>query len=167
MLSFTVFPTTGSVIASGLKGREEIPLVLAEFALEVSGLRGEGEATAAARRWRRRVVNSTYAGAVHCRCRGVSTCRVVSRARDSSESIKPAVRISLRSQFFPGSLLRWSDHPGTVNVFNNGKYVIVGAASRRQVAEVHRRLCALISAWWTTFTPPMSCAWSAGWSSTG
>ncbi len=164
-LSFTVFPSTGSVIASGLRARAEILPVLTDFAREVCELRGGGEARAAAGRWGERVVNSTHAGSIECESRGTSACRAVALSRRGRRGDKSAARVSLRSQFFPSSLVRWSDCRGTVSVFNNGRYVIVGSREEEETREVYLRLCALIRANWTTTDRATSCAWSADWCS--
>jgi TATA-box binding protein (TBP) (component of TFIID and TFIIIB) len=162
--TFTVFPSSGSVIATGLRRAREAPPAVSWLAREVGcddggGGGGDGDLLLL-QRWEGRVVNSTHIGAVECTS-GVSACRAAAAGAD-----KNGARVSLRTQFFPGVLLKWSGSEGAVNLFNNGKFIIVGVRKEEQVREIHHRLCALMRECWTTFTPGTSCAWSAASCST-
>jgi TATA-box binding protein (TBP) (component of TFIID and TFIIIB) len=162
--TFTVFPSSGSVIATGLRHLGEAAPAVRWLAGELECDGGEdagGDDESLLRRWEGRVVNSTHVGRVECRGPAVSACRVAAAGADKS-----GAKISLRSQFFPGVLIKWSGCEGAVNLFNNGKFIIVGARGDGQVREIHRRLCALMRECWTTFTPPTSCAWTAASCST-
>jgi TATA-box binding protein (TBP) (component of TFIID and TFIIIB) len=159
--TFTVFPASGSVIATGLRRHRDVSEAVAWFAAEVVGRRRQEDDPF--RRWGGRVVNSTHAGSVECSARpAVSACRAAAAGADKS-----GARVSLRSQFFPGVLVKWDGCAGAVNLFNNGKFIIVGASTDGQVRELHARLCALIRECWTTFARRTSCAWTAGSSSSG
>ena len=174
--TFTVFPMSGSVIVTGLREVSAIPTAVTWFVRHVAGVRVPDTAAAAAHLFRRlggRVVNSTHAGAVTCVSERISTCRTVARFKEASDAAalaggyKGRVRVSFRSQFFPGVLIRWSDAPGTLTLFNNGNYILVGVKKRSEVRELYDRLCALTATYWTTSAPRTSCAWTAGSSSSG
>ncbi len=157
-LSFIVFPCSGSVIASGVRSRLDVISALAEFA----ALADLGDPS----RWWRKVVNSTYTGSIDCRGHFSAHLSLDSykrrRTSERSRGGEDEVDISFRSQFFPGGLIRWRDGRGSVNLFNNGRYVLVGAREEREVRWLHRKFCALIRTYWTTMTSPTSCAWTAG-----
>lgn len=162
VLSFIVFPCSGSVIATGIRSSVD---TLSAIALFSSLIDVDAAAPAA---WPRKVVNSTYVGKVFCRDgrSAISTHRSLARfKRDQSRcrrrKDKSDVSISFRPQFFPGGLIRWSDAPGSVNLFNNGKYVVVGVRKEGEARLLCRRLSALIRTNWTTTTSRTSCAWTA------
>ncbi len=162
LLSFTVFPKSGSVIATGVRRPSEVPAALAAFAARLlPGGADDGPSS-----WRRRVVNSTYVGRITCSNR-ISTHRALARYKRPGATAKESdVSVSFRSHFFPGGLIKWKGLRGSVNLFNNGRYVIVGAARQSDVRHLHRRLCALMRDSSTTLGPGTSCAWTAGPSST-
>jgi hypothetical protein len=70
--------------------------------------------------------------------------------------------ISFRSQVFPGVRVKLADIKGTVNVFNNGKYVLVGVRSRQEAEALRAALCAIMRQSWTIFGGGTPCAWTAG-----
>lgn len=156
-LSYTVFPGSGSVIATGLRSSTDVVSALALFA-HIADLATPPSS------WPRRVVNSTYAGSIACSAaRPIRTHRSLARyKRRMREEEEDAVSISFRPQFFPGGLVRWSDAPGSVNLFNNGNYVVVGVRREKDALLLSRRLSALIRTHWTTTTSRTSCAWTAG-----
>ena len=165
VVSFIVFPCSGSVITTGVRSSAD---GLSAIALFSSLIDGVAPAT-----WPRKVVNSTYVGKISCRDgrSAISThrslARFKSRQRQQQQRLqrraedKSDVSISFRPQFFPGGLIRWNDAPGSVNLFNNGKYVVVGVRKEREARLLCRRLSALIRTHWTTTTSRTSCAWTA------
>jgi hypothetical protein len=181
-VAFTIFPSSGSVIATGFRAVDLVPPAVTWFAREVCGIpipTPASDFTSAAlfRKWEGEVVNSTHTGVVVCTQQRVSTCKIVTRfkreeeeaaraARAARREDKRKVTVSFRSQFFPGVLVKWSDCGGIVNLFNNGNYILVGARKKSEVRTLHERLCALIKTYWTTTTRPTSCAWTADSSST-
>jgi TATA-box binding protein (TBP) (component of TFIID and TFIIIB) len=167
-ISFTVFPSSGSVIATGFRTIDAIPTAVTWFAEEVCDIVVPSPKAFAAAHlfrkcWKGRVVNSTHRGTIVCSGSGdggrVSACQIADRFKKASD--KRTVTVSFRSQFFPGVLVKWADCEGTVNLFNNGSYVLVGVKKRSSVRVLYERLCALIRTHWTTSTPPTSCAWTA------
>ena len=152
VVSFTVFPSSGSVIATGVRSSSDVLSALSLF----SSLTDLKRPSA----WSRKVVNSTYVGSVTCGDSPVSTHRSLARYKESGEKAEE-VNISFRPQFFPGGLIRWRATPGSVNLFNNGKYVVVGVRTESEARWLGRRLCALIRTHWTTTKSRTSCAWTA------
>jgi TATA-box binding protein (TBP) (component of TFIID and TFIIIB) len=158
-LSFTVFPKSGSVIATGLNSHLQIEPALKHFAHFIN--------TSGSANWKKTIVNSTYAGKTIC-CDGeiISMYRIFFSAKKELDDVK-TLSLSFRSHFFPGILIKWNEIKGSVNVFDNGCYVIVGTdGSQHQVNSIYAQLCALIRTYWTTSTPAISCAWTAIKSST-
>lgn len=152
-ISFTVFPKGGSVIATGIGGEEEVRPCLETFAAS-AGLSSNST------RWERRVVNSTYVGEVQCSAGDFSTYRVLYGQRERIESERE-ISVSFRTQFFPGILIKFRGQAGSVNLFNNGRYVIVGTSDREQTLSLHQRLCVLMRDYSTTLSPETRCAWTA------
>ena len=185
--SYTVFPASGHVIATGLGGEEEdarraVVRALEDFAALVPNpagrhaerLRRRHGPEAWWRAWRPRVVNGTYSGAVTCdgvlpeglrpEGGGFPACRALAhhwRTAPAGDEDKRGLAVSFRTQFFPGVRLRWSGG-ATANLFNNGKYVLVGVRRRAQALEAHRRLRALMRTSWTSLGAASGCAWTAG-----
>lgn len=161
--SCTVFPASGNVVVTGLRSEWDVKPLLVEFA-RVAGLRprsvlGETGFTPAGRGR----INSTYSGRVEACADGagapVSVCRLLARfSRDNDDDKE--VSVSFRSQFFPSVRVRWTDR-GTANVFNNGKYVLVGVKTDSDAEWIHRRLSAIIGTYWTTINGATRCAWNA------
>jgi hypothetical protein len=166
---FTVFPASGSVVATGLrsfpswfdpeKPADEAPEVIRTFSeltgipsSEIHGLR---------------VTNSTWSGSL--RPHGAtpeslgSVMRVISdysRSMSGGE-LSGLVSIDFRSQFFPGVRLQLGGVRGTINLFNNGSFVIVGAR-RASEAMVHLRwLAAIMNECWKKPGAGTSYAWTA------
>ena len=115
------------------------------------------------------MVNSTYDGCITCNWKEGSACRAL--ARFKKEQIKNSeqrkISVSFRSQFFPGARIRWKGEKceGTVNLFNNGKYVIVGVKKEERAQILYHQLCAIMKTYWTTLNEPTSCVWTADSSS--
>lgn len=155
--SYTVFPSSGNVIATGIRSDELIPRAIRTFS----------DATGISRRkvgLGGRIVNSTHVGEIECgELPRISACRVLARfkAEASDAEMECVASISFRSQFFPGARIRWSCG-GTTNLFNNGKYVQVGVRNRVHARRLHAQLCAIMASYWTTSGVATSCAWSAG-----
>lgn len=152
-LSFTVFPTSGSVIATGVRSSIDIISALGLFR-QLVGVRTSPST------WSRQVVNSTYVGSIVCST-PIFAHRSLAKFKARQRERRETVNISFRPQFFPGGLVRWSDTSGSVNLFNNGNYVVVGVKKEEEALLLGRRLCALIKTHWTTTTSRTSCAWTA------
>lgn len=160
--AYTVFPRSGCVNVTGLRSTEEACEALSALGTRLDASDEEVDG------WAKKIVNSTFYGSIVCSERSVTTCRVLSRAAAAANGGggggngggRDEMHISLRTQFFPGARVRWAGK-GTVNFFNNGKYVIVGARSRAAARELHSKICALMGEYWTTSSGPMSCAWTA------
>ena len=160
-LSFTVFPKSGHVIVTGVRDHCMVESVLRRLAHALH-LPAEEVRLGA------KVVNSTFDGHICCEWEGGSACQALARFKRSPEGElhKRDVQVSFRSQFFPGARVRYKDL-GTINLFNNGKYILVGV-KRGELAQVlHRELCAIMRTYWTTSTQRTSCAWTADSSSIG
>lgn len=156
-LSFTVFPASGNGIVTGIARPRNRWRALVAFGAELGLLKGWLE-------WAK-IVNSTYAGGVEWRNvpgqeeeeaadkggqrRRVSACRALVEfhkanvSGPASEEYKKDVSVSFRSQFFPGARIRWRGI-GTVNLFNNGNYVIVGVKNATEARRLYARVCAII-----------------------
>ena len=160
-VTFTIFVDGGHVIVTGVRDlHKSLEDAVSDFH-EVTG----GEVRL--ERGTQKVVNSTYVGCLECadERRRTSTCRAL--AQGAAEGLST----SFRTQFFPGVRVRRSRKGGggggggTANVFNNGKYVLVGVKSDEEADTLRREVCALIRTSWMTSTAPTSCVWTAGWSS--
>ncbi len=151
--SFTVFPESCNVIATGISHPDKMWPTLVLFGEEVGLRKGWLE--------RARITNSTYTGGIECSEKHVSACRALARyQKDEGAEYKKDTSISFRSQFFPGARIRCQDI-GTVNLFNNGKYVLIGVSNDSQARRLFVRLCAIMQRYWTTQGQETSCAWSA------
>ncbi len=170
-LSFTVFPSSGRVTATGIGGEADVEACLDKFcpaSQRVGGGCG----------WR--VVNRTYSGSVLCasgRPTGVCQALELYRRRllqqEADNPLPELLRggrslaeINFRSQFFPSARLRWKGE-GTLNLFNNGRFVIVGATEPLRAELLALRLDAIMRLYWRTLRPGTRCAWAAASSSTG
>ena len=171
--SYTVFPASGCVVATGICSHDLVESALAVFRTSARLDEGSGETLLP-----HEVVNSTYSGTLHCsgrrEGRPVSVCEAVASVfgggggeceRRRLTEYDPSQRwyVSFRAQFFPGICLRRRETcgGGTVNLFNNGRYVLVGVRSQRQAEELSEDLCALTKRCWTTLGGVTSCAWPA------
>ena len=161
-ISYTVFPHSGNVIATGLRDRSVVQSTLDEFRRMLGG---DSSSSSSSSFWPRTVVNSTYLGQIGCnsnssgssRRKNVSICKVLAWCKTKEEH-KSDLSINFRSQFFPGARVKWNRLSGTANVFNNGKYVLVGVREDWQAEKLRNGLCALMTRYWTTTRPEKSCA---------
>lgn len=136
--SFTVFPRGGRVVATGIPSAEGVDGAVRLFSAALGGLPCSGA----------RVVNATYCGRVPptiaSRAGGEGVLSALEAAAGAAPS--PATpegeipQLSFRAQCFPGARARWPHARGTANVFNNGKFVLVGVRSREEAC----RLSALL-----------------------
>ena len=111
-----------------------------------------------------RVTNSTYSGQIYCSdlAAGRTTLSLVLSSFQSA-GLPSGYKLSFRSQVFPGMCLRirTEELRGTVNIFNNGKYVILGVTKEEEAEKLSTQLCAIMRRWWRTFGEGTPCAWSA------
>ena len=135
--SFTIFPGSGHVIATGISDVDDIDRCVLEFCERV-GCRSEDLL-------RVRVVNTTFVGSVRTVGLGepFSACKLLSLNCNVTNGGE--AHVSFRSQFFPGVRVKWPCMAGTANVFNNGKYVLVGVTDKSQALQIHNQLCALMT----------------------
>ena len=161
--TYTVFERSGDVIFNGSRTGEELEEGL-RLLCELTGHRVEPTRKTA------RVVNGTYSGRIECvdlQQRGASVMRCLSDFCKSggSSGENAHVEINFREQFFPGARMRNRQLQGTINVFNNGSYVIIGAKSDEEAEKQRQWLTAVISASWTNSGAHPACAWTAAPSS--
>ena len=143
--SFIVFPKSGNVVATGIARPDLVDGALAEFRSIYSPAALSADSCSAPR-----VVNATYSGRVRGRGGGVLSRLAAAAAAaaapgEENGAGEEAVQLSFRSQCFPGARARWNGLVGTVNVFNNGKYIIVGVRGEEEACRLHRRLMAALS----------------------
>lgn len=154
--TYTVFPASGNVIATGIRDHSRVLPALHAFA-SLTGLDSSSECGRSAR-----VVNGTYVGRVECVLPDVSACQALQRYKsDLLQTCRPqSASVTFRSEFFPGARVKWSGL-GSVNLFNNGKYVLVGVKSSGVADRLHEQLCVLMRRHWTTSGRETRCAWTA------
>jgi hypothetical protein len=173
---YTIFPASGSVVVTGLR---QMPTVT-QFVDKVSKLRDD-QIPAAITTFSRitdippqevtemRVTNSTWSGTLlHPSNKEVklgSVMEVLSSYSDwlNRENEKKAheVSISFRSQFFPGARLQHLRMRGTINLFNNGSFVIIGVTKAWHVRRLLVWLSAIMNEHWKNPLGGKSCAWIA------
>ncbi len=170
-ISFTIFPLSGNVIGTGIKRKSHIFKCVNMF-LDAIGLRGGIERTLNILR----ITNSTYSGSIECVCldsEQITVCQALSHLQDYDTGEKNSIiddggddeylkewDVSFRSQFFPGIRIRHICG-GTINLFNNGKFVVVGVRSRRKVRQLTKKLCVFMKKCWMTLKEETLCAWNA------
>jgi TATA-box binding protein (TBP) (component of TFIID and TFIIIB) len=152
--SFTVFPKSGKIVGTGIENHRSIKWTLEVFARAANYSKSE------ASEWEKKVVNSTYSGKIKCSEKRISTCRVLSKFVE--KGTPKDVSVSFRPQHFPGVLLRYKDivsmqKKGTINLFNNGSYTIVGVTNEAGAKKLYDNLCRIIQTYWTTSS---SCVWT-------
>ena len=128
--SFIIFPRSKNIIISGIENYNKINHVLSLFAKNI------GISTISNVKYK--VVNSTYTGIITYE-KHTSTFKLLKNRKKENENFT----INFRSQFFPACKIKWNKL-GTINIFNNGKYVIVGVKSEEQAQELREKLCALM-----------------------
>ena len=154
--SFTVFPSSGDAIVTGVRDASQAAEALRRFSTEVLAAPPPRDPW---REWSARVVNGTYSGTVSGG--EGSPCQALDRYRRDPRpppDLPPdEVTVSFRSQFFPGARVRRRG-AGTINLFNNGKYVLVGVRDGESAERLRRTLCALMTTYWTTSARATRCA---------
>lgn len=193
-ISYTVFPSSLDVIATGINTSDQIPLVRARMiknfihGFPLPHLISKKEEKCLFNAYSNgamKIINSTYSGHVFCEDlrRGTSILsHVLHKLVNVSSHLNCYVSVHFRSQVFPGVRLRFqqkqersnsssnntvdkccknSGWKGTVNVFNNGNYVLIGVRSKKEAEFIHSTLCALMKQYWTTLAGDQGCAWSA------
>lgn len=147
-----MFPDTGHINVSNVPHEGEIELAL-DYLAEAADLCLECTKKAP-----RRIVNSTFVGSVSLPNTRPSTLvyRTLSLyAKGGREAEqRHGARVNRRSQFFPGVRIKWERLPGTVQLFNTGRYVIVGVRGREEALRLRTKLCALMREFSTTTAPP-------------
>ncbi len=150
--AYTVFPRSGLVIATGIPHLDAVARSARVFRREYNSAGetaattddddddGEGEEEDSFFSARPRVVNTTFSGRV--RSAGNVLLRLHQlRARGR---LPEDVQVSFRSQCFPGARLRWRSPRGTVNLFRNGRYVMIGVVCPEAARLLHGRLSTLV-----------------------
>lgn len=148
--SFTVFPKSGDVIITGISRPEEARRAFRTLS------RRTGRDVSYLLKLPRKLTNSTYSGTVggypslSSPGGSASACEVLAAYEKSKRGRADAsVSVSFRSQFFPGARVRFAGL-GTVNLFNNGKYVMVGVRDPRNARVLREKLCAIMRTSLTT-----------------
>ncbi len=161
-VSFTIFPHSGNVIGTGIKRKPHILKAVKMF-LDTVGLRGGVERHLEILR----ITNSTYSGSIECVCLDsgqITIWQALSHLPDFNAETNDGYLnewdVSFRSQFFPGIRIRHI-HGGTVNLFNNGKFVLVGVKGERHARRLTKKLCVFMRKCWMTLREEMLCAWNA------
>ena len=154
--TYNVFPSSGDVIVTGVPDLTHAERSLRLLRRRIYGDGGNGNEE---ERWK--VVNGTYCGRVVVGDRSV--CQMVSECEERGD-IAEDVSVHFRSQSFPAVKIRFGGGGGgdeedgggggggrgTVNLFNNGNYVLVGASSEEIVEDNYAKLCALMQTCSTT-----------------
>ena len=170
VISYTVFPSSGHVIITGLKKQNYISAAIRDcadlFGLSVQKLKKEGSI---------KVANTTWAGNLNCffhpppppsRERTewernydpkIHLMKIMSEYSRRNQK-NPNLNLMLRSTFFPGVKLSHQNLRGTINLFPSGKYVMVGINSKTNVNRLHRWLCAIIRKYWMMEEREILCA---------
>ena len=151
--TYTVFPNSGDVVATGLHNKEGIRSATSRFE-ELCGLEVEEKSV--------RITNSTYSGKIICRDLEQGCASVVQVLSLFAESLTATETVvNFRSQFFPGARLKHAKLNGTVNVFNNGSYVIIGVRSASEAERIQEWLGVIMAGFWTTMGRGTPCVWTA------
>lgn len=190
-VSFIVFPKSGDVIATGVPNEDCIrpalrvlaarikPFVTVQKTLaeSVAGLltyvaawqkKAQPEGGDDDLAWRVKTVNGTFTGRVRVTCDSV--CELVSRYPTRKGPARPVeASVNFRSHTFPAARIRIreSERRSTVNLFNNGSYVLVGTKSQEEADQAWKDLCAIIRSCLTISGRAIPCAPAAASSSTG
>jgi len=172
---FTVFPKSGSVVATGLRkmltkgdfrhrkdpSELKVPPVFATFA-KMTGISVRDITD-------KRVTNSTWSGTLlPPKEKEVKLGSVMEVLSDYSHWVNTEdkdnshlVSISFRSQFFPGARLQHMSMKGTINLFNNGSFVIVGVNKSWQARKLLMWLSAIMNEHWKNPLGGRRCVWIA------
>jgi hypothetical protein len=175
---YTVFPKSGSVVVTGLRtmpdvrqyrlvehlraeDKDRIPSAIVTFCnITDLPLREIKDV---------KVTNSTWSGSLlpaeKVPVQLGSVMEVLSNYSDwlttEGSELAHQVSISFRSQFFPGARLQHLRLKGTINLFNNGSFVIVGVEKACQVRKLLLWISAIMNAHWKNPLGGKSCAWTA------
>ena len=169
---FTIFPASGSVVATGLRAfpsglpartadeMDTLPDVLKTFN-ELTGI-------PATEIREIKVTNSTWSGSLRPKdvtpeelgsvMRVISDYSQLTSGKDGSEMFS----VDFRSQFFPGVRMQHTGMAGTINLFNNGSFVIVGVRKASEAVMHLRWLAAIMNKFWKRPGAGTSCAWVVG-----
>lgn len=158
-VSFTIFPHSGNVIATGIKERSSILPIVKKFLATIKLNKTLSCLSIL------RITNSTYSGSIVCSSLDNEHLTVSEALSyfienvDKNDIILNEWDVSFRSQFFPGIRIRHING-GTINLFNNGKFVLVGVKSRKRVRHLTNQLCVFMKKCWMTLDEETSCVWS-------
>jgi len=169
---FTIFPASGSVVATGLRAfpsglpartvdeMDTLPDVLKTFN-ELTGIPPTEIREL-------KVTNSTWSGSLRPKdvtpeelgsvMRVISDYSQLTGGKDGSEMFS----VDFRSQFFPGVRMQHTGMAGTINLFNNGSFVIVGVRKASEAVMHLRWLAAIMNKYWKRPGAGTSCAWVVG-----
>lgn len=147
-VTFIVFPSSGDVIATGIRRYDQAEDALVKLAYRLWPLPDDDVLRREVRQWKWEVVNSTYSGKISAD--GEAVCRILSLL--PPDGGPEGAKVSFRSQSFPAARVRFSvgDATGTFNVFNNGSYVLVGCKSEPHAERRTEQLCATMQTCLTT-----------------
>jgi hypothetical protein len=109
------------------------------------------------------VCNSTYHGRIECTVDAEDKISIYELLTEYFENPIPLLGkldFSFRPHYFPGVTIKTAGH-GTITLFNNGSYHIVGVNSKQKALRLHHTLCVIIQHCWRTTAPAMSCVWTA------
>ncbi len=88
---------------------------------------------------RPRIVITTFSG----RVRSAGNVLLRPRQPHARNQLPEDVQVSFRLQCFPGARLRWRSPRGTINLFRNGRYVMIGVVCPEAAQLLHGRLSTL------------------------
>ena len=153
VLVYTIFPQKGYVNVSGVRGFDRIPLAVNLFNDAFKSHVKLAETV---------VDNSTSSGRLLCcthRTSGKLSLPRFKRFLDTDPRARQQrLCLGLRPFHFPGGILRFRSDCckkkklGSVILFSNAKYVIVGAKSTEDIQAIHQSVCALTTACTKTST---------------
>ena len=150
--AYTVFPGTGLVIATGIPEPEataESARVFREYYSSSSSTTSPSAFFSTSPK----IVNATFSGRVIATVPNVLLALQPQNRRHSTLGGRGGeLQVSFRTQCFPGARLRWNGQPGTVNLFHNGRYVLVGVVCPMEASRLHQELTTLVSTLGTSAT---------------
>ena len=183
-ISYTVFPSSLDVIATGINDFDSIEDVKTRIILNfidgipLTNAMSDVERCCLNQMYSQgltSITNSTYSGQVLCSdlLNGKAVMsHVLANIPKIVEGVHKNCKIltHFRSQVFPGVRLRFQEtftqsnklcKKGTVNLFNNGKIVLIGIKSTEAANYIWIELCALMKRYWRTLGQEPKCAWDA------
>lgn len=127
--AFVLFPKSGQVNISGIRGFNDIKEAVRVFNSQFKTNIPVSNIV---------VDNTTASGKLHHRIKSFATL--------FKSPLRNEVSISVRPHYFPSALIRpKGQQRGTIILFANGKYIIVGARSAEELNKAYETLCALTS----------------------